>query len=79
MTGSALPSRVKPDQLYLFLDIAASETAGAHLDGHGCSTEFGLYRHDIRFPLTTGVIIGLADLVSTDRSLTANFTSPGHN
>jgi hypothetical protein len=25
------------------------------------------------------VIIGLADLVSTDRSLTANFTSPGHN
>ena len=80
MTGSVLPfGKYQYEVLNLLGYITALEAAGAHLDMQGRSADFCLYFDNIRLPQTAGVVIGLADLVSTHRSLAANFTSHCHD
>ena len=66
-------------KLYLLCYVTTSQAAGAHLDSHGGSTDLSLYLNKVWLPSTACMIIWLTHFITTQRTLSTNFASSGHN
>ena len=55
--------------------IIAFKTAGADFQGYGRSSKFGFNLYQIRFPGSSGSVLGVADLIAGDCVFSANIAS----
>src|SRR4051794_24772804 len=59
-------------------DLGGAEATGANLHALGAAGLSGTHPPDVGLELTVGDVVGVADPVSGNRGLSANFTRLGH-